>query len=109
MLLADELTKDGHQVTIISSSFFHQRKSFRSKKSKIIKVKKNLKIILINSSGYKKNISLRRIYDHINLAFNLHKFLKKNKGFRPDKIFVGYPPIETSYVIINWAKKIISL
>ena len=105
MLLADELTKDGHQVTIISSSFFHQRKSFRSKKTKIIKVKKNLKIILINSSGYKKNISLRRIYDHINLAYNLHKFLKKNKVFRPDKIFVGYPPIETSYVIINWAKK----
>ena len=105
MLLANELIKDGHRVTLISSSFFHQRKSFRSKKSKIIKVKKNLKIILINSSGYKKNISLRRIYDHINLAFNLHKFLKKNKNFRPDKIFVGYPPIETSYVIINWAKR----
>jgi len=105
MLLANELIKDGHQVTIISSTFFHQRKSFRSKKSKIIKVKENLEIILIHSTGYKKNISLRRIYDHINLAFNLYKFLKKNKSFRPDSIFVGYPPIETSYIIINWAKK----
>ena len=105
MLLANELIKEGHRVTIISSSFFHQRKSFRSKKNKLIKVNEKLKIILIKSCGYKKNIGLKRILDHIILAFNLDKFLKSNKSFKPDKIFIGYPPIETSYVIIRWAKK----
>ena len=69
MLLADELIKEGHKVTIISSSFFHQRKSFRSKKTKLIKVNKNLEIILIKSCGYKKNIGLKRILDHIILSF----------------------------------------
>ena len=105
MLLANELIKVGHKVTIISSSFFHQRKSFRSKKTKLIKVNKKLEIIIIKSCGYKKNIGLKRILDHAILAFNLDKFLKNNKTFKPDKIFIGYPPIETSYVIIRWAKK----
>ena len=53
MLLANELIKSGHKVTIISSSFFHQRKSFRSKSSKEINFNKELRIVLINSSGYK--------------------------------------------------------
>ncbi len=105
MLLAEELIKDGHKVTIISSSFFHQRKIFRTDNLKSIEIKVNLKIILIPSCGYKKNISLKRLLDHIILSFNLNKFLNKNNTFRPDKVFIGYPPIETSFVIVRWAKK----
>lgn len=105
MLLANELIKSGHKVTIISSSFFHQRKSFRSKSSKEINFNKELRIVLINSSGYKKHISLSRILDHIILSLNLQRFLKKNPDFLPDRVFLGYPPIETSFVIIKWAKK----
>ena len=105
MLLADELLRKGHKVTLLSSSFFHQRKTFRSNKLKFCKVSENLTIVLIPSSGYKKHISFERLFDHLVLSFNLYKFLKTNKSFRPDKIFIGYPPIETSFVMIQWAKK----
>ena len=104
--LSNKFIEKGHKVTLISSSFFHQRKEFRSKESKIIKVNKFLDIILIKSPGYKKHIGLERIFDHIFLAFNLKSYLKNNPQFKPDKIFLGYPPIETSLVIILWAKKL---
>ena len=32
--LTNKLIKNGHKVTLITSSFFHQRKKFRSKKTK---------------------------------------------------------------------------
>ncbi len=105
MLLTDELLKEGHKVTIISSSFFHQRKTFRSKSFEKINIQENLSIMLIPSLGYKKHIGFKRLFDHIVLSINLNKFLIKNKKFKPDKVFLGYPPIESSFVIINWAKK----
>lgn len=103
--LANKLIEFDHKVTLISSSFFHQRKSFRSRNIKTIKINKNLDIVLIPSIGYKRHIGIKRILDHINLALNLNKFLKKSKNFNPDKIFLGYPPIETSLVILNWSLK----
>ena len=105
MLLADKLIEKGHKVIIISSDFFHQRKIHRFNRFKLIKVKKNLEIQLIPSIGYQKHVSLVRVIDHFILAFNLFLFLKKNKKFRPDKIFLGYPPILTSLVITKWCLK----
>ncbi len=105
MLLADKLVENGHKVTIISSDFFHQRKQHRFNNFKSIKVNKNLDIYLIPSLGYKKHISLIRVIDHISLAFNLFRFLKRNKDFNPDKLFIGYPPILTSLVIARWCIK----
>lgn len=105
MLLADKLIENGHKVTIISSDFFHQRKLHRFKKFKFIKVNDSLNIHLIPSLGYKKHISLMRVIDHITLAINLFYFLKQNKDFKPDKLFLGYPPILTSLVIARWCIK----
>lgn len=103
MLLTDKLINRGHKVTIISSGFFHQRKIHRSKFFKTIKFNKNLTIHLIPSIGYKKHISLLRILDHLILSINLFLFLKNKKNFKPDRIFLGYPPIFTAYVIIKWS------
>ena len=106
MLLADALIKRNHKVTLISSCFFHQRKIFRSKNFTTINVKKNLIIELIPSLGYQKHIGIKRILDHLILSFNLYRFLKKRKDFTPDRIFLGYPPIETSFIMIRWANKL---
>ena len=106
MLLADALIKKNHKVTLISSCFFHQRKIFRSKKYTTINVNKNLILELIPSLGYQKHIGIKRLIDHLILSFNLYRFLKKRKDFIPDRIFLGYPPIETSFIIIKWAKRL---
>ena len=105
MLLADKLIDKGHKVSIISSDFYHQRKVHRTKNFSTFNINSNLSIHLIPSLGYKKHISFRRIVDHFVLAFNLYLFLKKNKIFKPDKFFIGYPPILTSLVLSIWCKK----
>ena len=105
MLLADNLVEKGHKVTIISTAFFHQRKIHRTRNLKIYKINKNLSIYLIPSIGYKKHIGLKRVLDHLILAFNLSFFLKINKNFRPDKLFIGYPPILSCFIMAFWCKK----
>ena len=32
-------------------------------------------------------------------------YLEENKDFKPNKVVVGYPPIETSLILVLWAKK----
>ena len=105
ILLADKLIENGHEVTIISSAFFHQRKIHRSKTFKKITLNKNLTIYLIPSPGYKKHIGIMRILDHLILAYGLNIFLKQKQDFHPDKIFLGFPPIFTSFIFVKWANK----
>ena len=105
MLLADYLIEKGHKVKIISSAFFHQRKIHRTRKFKVYFINKNLSIYLIPSIGYEKHISLKRVLDHFILALNLGFFLRNNKNFRPDKFFIGYPPILSCFVMALWCKK----
>ena len=102
MLLSEQLIKNGHKVSIISSDFFHQRKIHRTNSFNIVEVSKNLKIYLIPSPGYKKHISLARVFDHLILALRLFYFLKNNRKFKPKRVFIGYPPIFTSLVMAMW-------
>ena len=102
--LANKLVEKGHRVIIWSTAFYHQEKTHRCEKFTKIKISEHLEVYLIPSPGYKKNISLARFYDHCVLAWNLNKQLK-HQDLAPDVGFVGYPPIEASYVITNWLKK----
>ena len=58
---------------------------------------------MIPSIGY-KNIGFLRILDHIILGINLKKYLSKKDIELPDFAFIGYPPIETSFFLINWLR-----
>jgi glycosyltransferase involved in cell wall biosynthesis len=104
MNLANTLVEKGHDVIIWSSSFYHQKKFQRTKLFKKIIVNKKLEIRLIPSPGYKKNISIKRLFDHFMLAYNLKKKLDIEKTL-PDLAFVGYPPIETAFIMTSWLKK----
>ena len=102
--LSNELVALGHEVTILTSSFFHQEKKHRSKRFKTQIVSDKLKIKFIPSPGYRKNISVGRIIDHIVLAFNLYKLIISTKDL-PDIAFIGYPPVETAFIFSNWLRK----
>ena len=104
MNLANMLVDQGHSVTIWSSAFFHQEKKHRTREYKKIKYNELLEIRLIPSSGYNKNISVQRLYDHAILSMNLKKALNKEITL-PDVAFIGYPPIEFAYVAQKWLKK----
>ncbi len=102
--LSTSLLKKGHKVTLFSALFNHQQKTFRGKglKQKIISNK--FKIILLSSTGYKKNLGLKRLVDHFVLAFNLGIFITIRKLEKPDIVFIGYPPIETAFILSLWSK-----
>ena len=97
MNLANELVKNGHEVVLWSSAFYHQEKRQRSIGFESLNISHKLIIKLIPSSGYVKNIGLKRFIDHIQLGFNLHRALRDEINL-PDVAFIGYPPIEFAYV-----------
>ena len=101
MNLANALVKAGHKVVLWSSAFYHQEKRHRSRGYQRIIADQNLEIRLIPSPGYKQNIGLGRLWDHLILAFNLKRQLKR-ETLLPDVAFIGYPPIETAVVMTDW-------
>ncbi len=103
MNLSNALIEKGHQVVLWSSDFDHFSKKHRTGKVSTIRVSKNLEIRLISSRGYTSHVGLSRLFDHAQLAFNLKKELKNH--LPPDVAFVGYPPIETAWVMTNWLAK----
>jgi len=105
--LSEYLYSKKFKVTLISSNYNHTYKKFRFKnikKYKILKLKPNFNLVLINSCGYKKNISFQRLVDHFLLSLNLYFFLRKNNE-KIDFAILGFPPIEPSIVFSNWLKK----
>jgi glycosyltransferase involved in cell wall biosynthesis len=99
--LSNKLIERGHKVILWSSTFSHQSKERRIGDYREFKVNKNLEIRLIPSCGYKKNISIKRLVDHAQLAYNLRKLLKQEEC-QPDVAFLGFPPIEANFVMSNW-------
>lgn len=103
MNLSNALEKNGHDVLIWSSNFDHFSKNHRSKNENSFKVSDTLSIRLISSSGYNSNVGLARLIDHAKLALNLRKMLKNENP--PDIAFIGYPPIETAWILTGWLKR----
>lgn len=101
--LATTLTAAGHRVVLWSSAFYHQEKRHRCQHSERIQVSSMLEIRLISSPGYIRNIGFARIWDHFVLASTLRSLLRKENN-PPDIAFIGYPPIETSFIMGRWLK-----
>ena len=102
MNLVKVFEENGWKAHLISSKFDHSAKKFRTKDPNYFF--DDTEITLLDSPGYKKNISLARFWDHFVMGINLHLMLGKRIQ-KPDAIIVGYPPIETSIAAIYWAKK----
>jgi len=98
--LSNTLVELGHQVVLWSSDFDHFSKKHRTGKNSVIQYSPNLEIRLISSRGYKSHVGPARLFDHAELAFNLRREMKKRP--LPDVAFIGYPPIETAWVMTNW-------
>jgi glycosyltransferase involved in cell wall biosynthesis len=103
MNLSQMLVEKGHSVTIWSSDFDHFSKKHRYGRMEKIKYSENLDINLIPSRGYQSNVGFSRLIDHAQMGFNLRKMLKSESP--PDIAFLGFPPIETSWVMSRWLTK----
>jgi len=103
MNLSNALIEKGHDVVLWSSDFDHFSKKHRFGRAKEIEYSTRLKIKLVPSWGYSSHISIARLLDHMVLAYNLNKELKTQNV--PEVAFIGYPPIETAWVLARWLKK----
>jgi|TARA_Y100000031_G_C8222677_1_gene386744 glycosyltransferase involved in cell wall biosynthesis len=92
--------KDDNEVIWFCSKFDHFTKKFRQSNEKEFD---GIKYYFINSIGYKNNLSLRRLLDHVILGLNLLIKILKLKE-KPDIIITSYPPIETSFFISLYCK-----
>jgi hypothetical protein len=103
MNLANELVKRGHRVTLISSDFDHFTKLHRRRHLQNNEVNEYLSIRLIPSRGYAKHVSIARLIDHAQLGIRLQKAIRNLEI--PDVVFIGYPPIETAWVLSRTLKR----
>lgn len=101
--LSNALIAKGHSVVLWSSDFDHFTKTHRYGRSQRIRVSSKLEVQLVHSSGYKSNISLARLFDHLQLGWNLWRLMRREN--KPDLAFVGYPPIETAWIMTRFLKK----
>ena len=101
--LSNLLIEKGHEVVIWSSDFDHFSKIHRYGYYKQINYSQKLQINLIPSRGYKSHIGLSRLIDHAQLGINLWKLLRTEVP--PDVAFIGYPPIETAWVMSAWLRR----
>lgn len=86
--LAELLSQKGYDVTLISSSFYHVKK----KKRDLEELRKGnypYRLFFLEEPGYKKNISLKRLYSHHRASRNLKKHLRETKY---DLIYCVIPP-----------------
>lgn len=98
------LAERGHEVTYWTSTFSHTRKTQRFKTDTDINIRDNYKIKLLHSPGYRKNISIARLYDHVVLAKRFGKIALEAKN--PDIILCSMPTIELSLAATQYGKRL---
>lgn len=103
-ILANHLVQEGHNVIWWNADFNHSSKTFRQLENNTLQVNANLRINLIESSGYKKNVSLKRLLiDHTQLATNFNKATITEK--KPDIILASFPTIGLSKACVQYGLK----
>lgn len=94
------IDKQKCDVELITSNFSHGRKIHRK-----LDEDSNFdyKITLIDEPGYKKNVSLKRMYSHHIFAKNVEKYLDTIE--KPDIIYVAVPSLDVAEVACKYANK----
>ena len=98
--LAHLLKKRGHEVEVITTTFFHgTKKQFK----RVPKQYEGYKITTLYEPGYASNVSLRRFYSHYILAQNIIKYLNNRK--HPDIAYVAVPSLSVAEAVAKWCEK----
>ena len=100
--MADMISEAGMQLEVITSSFRHQTKEQRNLKV-ISKINSPYKVTLLYEPGYKKNITLKRIYSHHIFAKEVVKYLNRRKS--PDLILCSVPSLSVGSAVTKYAQE----
>lgn len=101
--IAEMLEKRGHKVEVVTTNFSHEKKEHRDLVIEQPSYAFKYKLTMIQESGYKKNVSLKRLYSHFTFGRNLKEYLKKRA--KPDLIYCAVPSLDASYIAAKYAKE----
>ena len=97
--IADFAVANGHDVTVITSSFYHTKKIQRN-----YELKSSYKKVLIQEPSYKKNVTIKRIMAHSAFAKGVIAYLQ-SLGTAPDVIYLFVPPTGLAEKVVKYAKQ----
>lgn len=98
--LSDALADNGHTVELIISEFSHSGKAKRPEPQKDLY---DFKITEIREPGYKKNVSIKRLYSHWVWGRNVYKYLKAIA--RPDVVYCAVPSITAARLAAKYSQQ----
>jgi len=102
-MLANLLVQRGHEVVWWTSTFDHVRKIQRFDSDRTINKSNNLKIKLLHSIRYKKNISISRFINHYLIGCKFYKYAQRES--KPDIILCSLPTLKLSLSAAKYGKK----
>lgn len=98
-LMIEELRARGHNVVWVASTFDHFRKCQRYPARTEIPLPHE-RLILLHGCRYERNISAARLLNHLQLAFDFHRWAASEKV--PDVILTSMPTIELSFAAVKF-------
>jgi len=98
--LSDAFAQRGHKVELVVTDFSHGLKSPRPDPSYD---KYPFIITLCHEPGYKKNISIKRLYSHWVWGKNVYKYLKSIE--KPDAIYCAVPSITAAKLAAKYCQQ----
>lgn len=101
--LASTLTELGHSVLWWSSTFDHTHKTQRAHGDVTVEVRRGYRLRMMRSIGYEKNVSIRRVIDHVELGRRFARAMREES--RPDVIFCALPTIELAMVAARYGRR----
>ncbi|MCP1659208.1 glycosyltransferase [Neisseria perflava] len=94
-----ELLAEKHDVLLITSNFKHYDKSFRRPEDAVAASQGRLKVMMLNESGYSKNVSLDRVKSHHVFVKDFERWLEQCQPGEQDVVFSAYPLIATNILL----------
>ncbi|HEZ0796502.1 TPA: glycosyltransferase [Neisseria meningitidis] len=93
------LLSQSHDVLLITSNFKHYDKSFRRPEDAEAASQGRLKVMLLEESGYSKNVSLGRVTSHHRFVKHFEKWLENCRPGEQDVVFSAYPLMATNLLL----------
>ena len=101
--LLDAFVKEGYQVEVITSSFYHMGKVQRDVKDPKYQ-SLGYKVTFVTEPGYKKNVSFARIRSMNHFNAGVKKILKTHESV--DVVYIPVPSIKLAAIGEKWCKKV---
>lgn len=102
-ILLEELVKRGHGVVWWTSTFDHVRKTHRFDRDTTLTTDAGYRMILLHSTGYRSNVSLRRLADHRGIARAFVRLAQTET--KPDIVLCSFPTIELAVAAVAYGRR----